>query len=80
MLTEEEALAKAKQKLSIASHYSECGSNDGIRAIYSDEAEWLCTLFCIIERLKAEIEQLKRDAKYSEEFKKIVEQYSGGKQ
>ena len=34
----------------------------------------------LINRQKAEIEQLKRDAKYSEEFKKIVEQYSGGKQ
>lgn len=33
-----------------------------------------------INRQKAEIEQLKRDAKYSEEFKKIVEQYTGGKQ
>ena len=34
----------------------------------------------LINRQKAEIEQLKRDAKYSEEFKKIVEQYTGGKQ
>ena len=33
-----------------------------------------------INRQNAEIEQLKRDAKYSEEFKKIVEQYNGGKQ
>ena len=33
----------------------------------------------LINRQKAEIEELKRDAKYSEEFKKIVEQYKGGK-
>jgi hypothetical protein len=34
----------------------------------------------LINRQKAEIEQLKRDAKYSEEFKNIVERYNGGKQ
>jgi hypothetical protein len=32
-----------------------------------------------INRLKQENEELKRDAKYSERFKKIVEKYTGGK-
>ena len=44
------------------------------------EDNMLRDTLALINRQKAEIEQLKRDAKYSEEFKKIVEQYSGGKQ
>ena len=50
MLTDKEALEKARRKLSIAVHYSECGANDGIRAIYADEAEWLCVLIRNAER------------------------------
>lgn len=63
-MTDNEALKIAKKQLSQAIHLSECGVNDGIRAMYEDKAEWLCSLIGCIERQKAEIERLKR---YDEE-------------
>lgn len=57
-MTDNEALEIAKKQLSQAIHLSECGVNDGIRAMYEDKAEWLCSLIGCINRQKAEIERL----------------------
>ena len=49
MMTSEEAIKRAKTELSQAVYLSECGANDGIRAIYEDKAEWLCALLRLAE-------------------------------
>jgi hypothetical protein len=44
MVDYKEALTIAKAKLHRAIRLSECGYNEGIRAIYGKEAEWLSVI------------------------------------
>lgn len=48
-MTDREALEKAKRELSRASAYSDIGSNNGIRTIYSNRADWLCRVIWLAE-------------------------------
>lgn len=43
-MKDKEALAIAKAKLRREIRLSECGYNEGIRAIYEKEAEWLSVI------------------------------------
>lgn len=50
MLTDKEALEKAKEELSRAIYLFECSRSAGIRAINEDKAEWLSVLIYLAER------------------------------
>ena len=50
MMTDKEALKIARDRLSKYIYLSECGLNEGIRAIYSYEAELLCVLIRLAEK------------------------------
>jgi hypothetical protein len=49
------AINKAKEVLSNASYQSECGVNEGLRTIFSNQADWLSKVIYLAEKqLKAE--------------------------
>jgi hypothetical protein len=48
-MTDREAIERARKELAMAVYISECGSNEGIRAMYSDRAEWICALLRLAE-------------------------------
>lgn len=49
MLTNEEALQKAKQELSTSRYMSECSFNNGLQKIHSNRVEWLSLVVSMAE-------------------------------
>ena len=49
-MTEIEALEEAKKHLAFCTYMSECGSNAGLRKIYSDQADWLSWITYLAEK------------------------------
>lgn len=44
------AINKAKEALSNASYQSECGVNEGLRIIFSNQADWLSKVIYLAEK------------------------------
>ena len=66
------ALEKAKEELSKACHFIECGSNAGIRKMNENKADWLKWLIYLAERGLAEEKLL------AEQTEEVVEEAKDG--
>ena len=69
-ITKKEALVKAKEHLKLCKHMSENGGNEGLKAIYRNQAEWLTVIIQLAA--KAEKPDKKENISFLTQVKKSI--------
>jgi hypothetical protein len=60
-MTDREALTKAKEHLKLCKRMAENGGNEGLKAIYRNQAEWLAQVVRLADKSMKQSSQNKRE-------------------